>query len=444
MKKMRGYSNQRGATLVEALIVLIISAIAFGAAEQQYSKYLDNITNKQAADHATLIAGAASKYLKDNYAAVVSSAGPTTPALISVAMLKSTNYLPAGVSDKNAFGQDYNVVVIEPVPNQLQALVVTTGGQTISELDGRRIAQYMGAKGGFISTIDPSVATGSFGGWQMALSPFAVSPGGGHVATALFLEDGALVNDYLYRNAVPGHPELNRMNTAINMAGNNLNNAGTVNAGTVAATAVTTNTMTASGNISAANATIAGETTTGGWFRTTGDSGWYNQKWNGGWYMSDPAWVRSYGDKGVYTGGEMRGGKLTSTGRTEVGEYVKLNAVVNEGDYCEADGLVSRHASGLLICQGNRWARSKNTRNFAISTGQIKFECTYGGFDMSMTDYDYVRYAITCGTRMCQALKRLQGLDYSFGLVGEIGPGFDYYKPYNSPDNVIMAINCVN
>lgn len=360
MKTMRGYSNQRGASLVEALIVLIISAIAFGAGAQQYSKYLDNITNKQAADHATLIAGAASKYLKDNYAAVVASAGPTTPAVISVAMLKSTNYLPAGISDKNAFGQDYSIQVIEPLPNQLQAMVVTTGGQAISELDGRRIAQYMGAKGGFISTVDTTVATGSFGGWQMALSPFAISPGAGHVATALFLEDGALVNDYLYRNAVPGHPELNRMNTAINMNGNNVNNAGTV-----AATAVTTGTMTASGDISAANATIngnvnvAGETTTGGWFRSTGDSGWYNQKWNGGWYMNDPNWVRSYGDKGVYTGGEMRAGKLTSGGRTEVGEYLQLNAIVTEGAGCSPNGLVGRNAAGLtLSCQSGVWKSS--------------------------------------------------------------------------------------
>lgn len=358
-KKMRGFSNQRGTTLVEALIVLIITAIAAAAGAQQYSKYLDGITNKQVADHATLIAGAASKYLKDNYAAVVASAGPTTPAVINVAMLKSTGYLSLGISDKNAFGQDYSIQVIEPLPNQLQAMVVTVGGQVISELDGRNISQYMGAKGGFISSVNASVATGSFGGWQMALQPFAISPGPGHLATALFLEDGALVNDYLYRNAVPGHPEVNRMNTAIEMSGNNLNNAGVVTA-----TAVNTGTLTASGDISAANATIAGETTTGGWFRSTGDTGWFNQKWNGGWYMNDPNWVRSYGDKGVSTGGEMRGGKLTSTGRTEVGEYLQLNTIVNEGSVCAPNGLVARDAAGLtLSCLSGVWKSPSGWEN---------------------------------------------------------------------------------
>lgn len=36
-------------------------------------------------------------------------------------------------------------------------------------------------------------------------------------------------SDRLYRFQVPGRPELNQMNTAINMGGNNLNNAGNVN-----------------------------------------------------------------------------------------------------------------------------------------------------------------------------------------------------------------------
>ncbi|OWJ89365.1 pilus assembly protein PilV, partial [Pseudomonas sp. A46] len=346
MKISSSSKQQRGLALMEALFVLILAAVASSVALQQYGRYLDNITNKQAAEHATIVADAAAKYLKDNYAAVVAIAGPTTPATITTAMLKTTNYLPSGFSDKNAFGQDYTVRVIEPQPNQLQALVVSTGGQTIRELDGRRVAQYMGARGGFISSTDTSMATGSFGGWQVALAPFGVTPGAGHIATALFLEDGAVVNDYLYRNAVPGKPEVNRMNTAINMNGNNLNSAGTVSAATV----------TASGNISAANANITGETTTGGWFRTTGDTGWYNQKWNGGWYMNDPTWVRSYGDKNVYSGGEIRGGTLRSEGRTAVGEYLQLGGVATEGTACSPNGLVGRNAAGLtLSCQSGVW-----------------------------------------------------------------------------------------
>lgn len=42
------------------------------------------------------------------------------------------------------------------------------------------------------------------------------------------------------------------------------------------------------------------------WFRTNGTTGWYNESYAGGWYMVDSSWVRSYNDKGVYTGGIMQ------------------------------------------------------------------------------------------------------------------------------------------
>ncbi|HBO9536458.1 TPA: shufflon system plasmid conjugative transfer pilus tip adhesin PilV, partial [Pseudomonas aeruginosa] len=177
------------------------------------------------------------------------------------------------------------------------------------------------------------------------------SPGAGHLATALFFDDGALTNDYLYRNSVAGHPEVNRMNTSIDMGGNNLNNTGTVNATTanITGNAAVAGNATVGGTIKGQTADITGETYTGGWFRTRGDSGWYNEKWVGGWYMSDPTWVRSYANKNVYTAGEMRGGKLTSEGRTEVGEYLQLNGVATEGAGCSPNGLVGRNAAGLTL-----------------------------------------------------------------------------------------------
>lgn len=43
------------------------------------------------------------------------------------------------------------------------------------------------------------------------------------------------------------------------------------------------------------------------WFRSTGNSGWYSQTYGGGWYMTDTNFIRSFANKGVYTGsGEIR------------------------------------------------------------------------------------------------------------------------------------------
>jgi hypothetical protein len=84
--------------------------------------------------------------------------------------------------------------------------------------------------------------------------------------------DGELANDYLYRNAVPGHPEFNTMNTDFNVGGHNINNAAAITAtGNVTTGAdVSARNVTATGTVTAATANVTGETYTGGWFRTRG------------------------------------------------------------------------------------------------------------------------------------------------------------------------------
>lgn len=353
--------KQQGFTALETLIVLIVATLVATTVPPLYGRYIDGQSNRVAGEQMRAVADAAAQYIKDNYAVVVANATPSVPAIITTAMLRSAGYLQPGFSDLNAYGQGYRVMVLEPTPNKLQTLIVTQNGEVIKGMSLLSIAKQIGAKGGYVSADNPNVATGSFGGWTTTLAPYGVAPGAGHLATALFFEDGALVNDYLYRHAVPGKPELQQMHAAIDMRGNNLNNAGTVNA----ATAAITGNASVAGTLSAGqanitgNARVAGETYTGGWFRSRNDSGWYNETHSGGWYMTDPTWVRSYADKGIYTGGEVRAGKLTSTGRTEIGEFLQLNGIAVEGAACTPNGLVGRNAAGsTLSCQSGVWKGS--------------------------------------------------------------------------------------
>lgn len=350
---------QQGWGAVEALAVLVIATLAATAGAQAWMRYGDRQVNLAASGQMVLVADAASQYIKDNYATVLASATATTPAVITVAMLRNTNYLPANFADQNAYGQDYSILALEPTTNKLQTLIVTRNGQAIKDLSLIDIAKQIGAQGGYVSSLNTTAATGSFGGWSTALGPYGVSPGAGHLATALFFQDGALVNDYLYRSAVPGQPNLNKMNTAIDMGGNNLNNAATVNATTA--------------NISG-NANVTGETYTGGWFRSQGNGGWYSEKYGGGWYMSDPDWVRAYADKNVVTGGEVRAGKLTSTGRAEVAEYLQLDGVATVNTACSPNGLVSRNSVGApLFCQSGVWTLGGGVK------GTYQFMGSYSG-----------------------------------------------------------------
>ena len=54
---------------------------------------------------------------------------------------------------------------------------------------------------------------------------------------------------------------------------------------------------------------------TSNWFRSYGGSGWYNETYAGGIYMTDSTWVKTYNDKGIWTGG----GYLGSNGGLTIG-----------------------------------------------------------------------------------------------------------------------------
>ncbi|WP_426102967.1 shufflon system plasmid conjugative transfer pilus tip adhesin PilV [Pseudomonas sp. PSPC3-3] len=338
--KSRSRSKQGGFISIEMLFAIVAFVILSSIGSNMLARQMDSQNYQIAAQQQQAVADAAAKYLKDNFSVVVASATPTVPVQVTTTMLRNTKYLPNGFSDTNAFGQSYLVLSRSPAANQLESIVLTIGGEAIDEIGTREIAENLGGTGGFIPADNTGIVQGVRGGWQIALINYGMNPGVGHTASALFLMDGALTNDYLYRNAVSGHPEVNTMNTSINLNGNDLNSVKATN--TVTLNAGTTNTT--------------GETTTGGWFRTTGDTGLLNEKWKGGWYMTDPTWIRSYGDKGVYTGGEMQAGKLTSSGRTQVGEYLQLDGIAVEGSACTPNGLIGRNAAGLtLSCLSGVW-----------------------------------------------------------------------------------------
>ncbi|MCX2694505.1 shufflon system plasmid conjugative transfer pilus tip adhesin PilV [Pseudomonas sp. DCB_CB] len=352
--------NQAGFTVIEAMLVLAVSALAATLMVQNYAKYSESLNVKSAADHGKLISEAAAKYIEGNYSALVSVATPTTPAVITTTMLKNTNFLSSAVADKNGYGQGYQVLVIEPSANRLEALITTTGGQAIREMSLRDIARNLGGKGGFISNNDTANATGNYGAWKVPLSTYSTAPGGGHIAMALFFDNGNLTNDYLNRSAVAGHPEVNRMNTSIDLNSNNLNNVATIAATTANVTGTTTTAnATVTGTTSTGTADVQGETYTGGWFRARGDGMIYSERWGGGLYMSDPTWLRSYADKSIYTGGTMLANNLQSLGRTTVGEYLQINGIAAKDTGCSPNGLVGRDATGkLLSCDQGIWKNS--------------------------------------------------------------------------------------
>ncbi|ENV2742629.1 shufflon system plasmid conjugative transfer pilus tip adhesin PilV [Salmonella enterica] len=335
------------------LIVLVMASMA----ARYMGDYLKSREWQVVAMQTNRFTQAASSYVGRYYPTVLASATTTKPVVVTSQMLKNTGLLPASFSETNSYGQQYQAMIVRNQQNQelLQGMVVSRGGHAMPFTALNQISKDITAGfGGYVE--DGQTAVGAMRSWRIALSSYGTSTGRDHLAVMLSTDDlsGAREDgDRLYRFQVNGRPDLNKMHTAIDMGGNNLNSVGTVTASNVAAqngnfgvSLVSNGPVTAGGDIRS----------TGGWIVTRSGKGWMDETHGGGLYMSDNDWLRILNNKGFYTGGEIRGGKVRSDGDVSVGGVLDLDKINVANTYCPKDGSVSRTATGApLSCQSGIW-----------------------------------------------------------------------------------------
>lgn len=109
------------------------------------------------------------------------------------------------------------------------------------------------------------------------------------------------------------------------------------------------------------NQAVSGIKTFSSHVTTSGNSGWVNSTHGGGIYMSDANWLRVHGNKGLYTQGELRAGKLRSSGDTQVDGRLTASTMLPTttavcAATCTPNGIIARTASGAaLSCELGRW-----------------------------------------------------------------------------------------
>ncbi|EJW0497938.1 shufflon system plasmid conjugative transfer pilus tip adhesin PilV, partial [Salmonella enterica subsp. enterica serovar Newport] len=320
-----------------AVMLLVMIIVAWGA-----SALKDHIERKNWQTEARLAstwATAARSYTGKNYSTLLAASTATRPAVITTAMLKNTGFLSGGFSDTNTNGQKMQAYVVRNAQNPalLQAMVVSSGGAPFPLKALIQMASEITTGfGGYVD--DGKTATGALRAWKIPLSDYGAASGKGHIAILLSTDElsgAAEDTDRLYRFQVNGRPDLNKMHTSIDMGGNNLDSAGTVNGqqGNFSLS------VTAGGDIRSNN----------GWLITRSGKGWLNESHGGGFYMSDNDWIRSVNNKGIYTGGQLKGGSVRSDGDLAAGGILKLDQVNVAGTWCPQNGAISHDNSGGIL-----------------------------------------------------------------------------------------------
>lgn len=320
--------------ILGVVIAMVLSMLSIGGVVG-WAKYgIQNVQTAAAAGQNVIFNKAAQQYVQDNGVVLAQQATATTPVTVNAATLVAGGYLPAGTGATNPFGQTLQVQILQPTPGMLQTAVQSVGGTAISDTKQLvQIAAQLGAQGGYVpyagqagdASLNIGTAYGAYGAWILPLAGTGfTNPGSGHIVSLLAFTNAQTNNSYLYRVAVPGHPELNTMQTALNMGGNDIANAANV---------------TATGNVSGAGVTANTS------LRSNGDT-----------YLS------AAGTAGAACGtpGSVR------TSSTQTGLVICANGIwqpvgtavanVTNGAPCSNNGQIATNGTNVgYLCRGNRY-----------------------------------------------------------------------------------------
>lgn len=247
----RRRARQRGLTLIETAVAMGIVALMLASLGGMVAQNNQSIKARAAALQLQQVTNAASQYIQTNYGQVLNNTpvgsvsyiptAPSTPGgaqpagTAGMQSLQAAGFLSNAFVDSNPYGQQTALLVTQPAtaPGRLEAMVVTHGGRTIADDELGRIATSVGASGGFMPKNPTSTSggagqiLGAYGGWRSSATNWASNSGGitptsGHAMATLAFQNGALLQDFLYRHDI-GNPDANSMYTDLHMQGNKIN-----------------------------------------------------------------------------------------------------------------------------------------------------------------------------------------------------------------------------
>ncbi|HBH6890097.1 TPA: shufflon system plasmid conjugative transfer pilus tip adhesin PilV [Serratia marcescens] len=361
----RGIAQITDATVAYGVVAVIIVTLLIPLTLWAAEEYRMNV----AAGQANTVQKAVNRYIADQQATVAANSSASAGYTLTVPMLITAGYLPTGYSATNAYTATYRTLIFQPSANKFHTMTFLTGGSTLSLSDARKLANHIGPAGGYIES---GVAKGALGSWQENLSAFGgYNPGDGSVVIAGFYSNGALVNDYLYRHSVAGHPELNTMGTTLNMGSNDISSAKTIGTQTLTASAdvntarlTATQSIQSNGTINANGSITSSSNIAAGGNITTSSSMIANGNITSNSSITAAGNVTANNDV-------LANGTLRSAHDAVIGGIVKLQQVNTANSSCDTWGAVSRDSAGaVLSCQSGIWKLQGNSLDlFTVQSG---------------------------------------------------------------------------
>ena len=231
----------RGLSLFGSLLALGLLGMMVLAAALFFETRMLEERARLAARQLNVLSDAAASHVSSRFPALLAAIGGGS-AELSLATLRAAGALPAGFADVGAMGRGYRVLMLAAGTDALDLVVTQTvpagdrgtpwstavPASALLRADGTArlgvvLPDAAGRLAGPAVDADMSAFQAAFGG----------APAAGALATLRRLDHRAVYGDQLYRVAVPGFAEANRMETDLDLGGNDLTGAGTVEAETL-------------------------------------------------------------------------------------------------------------------------------------------------------------------------------------------------------------------